>query len=414
MEADEENDGANLIAALRAISIANTRKFVSDSNDKLLFDAVVEGSLDDVKTAINKGATPKICLGGALLYYLSLNQTDDVVRIAELLVDEYGLDINSTHPDAGTPLFSSIHNAKLARFYIDRGVDLNYKKDGNTFLYSVVQVGEINLLKYMLENGDIDLSAEQDNGIMLCKAMFMDEEVTRLVLPHLNYSKEERVQLLLQHVSYSQKAIAKKIPALYLKLMLLSENGLSGITRYNVNNYLSENHECYNFLLYCLDLRDFNPFGRLTLEKDSPKEFKECIFKTVQCRIDAIGTELPATNIEMAASLNQIDSMLGFFKLFTEFLLTKDSHQYKYTSQVFFDAVVDRKNSDKLVTLLKGFGAYSKVNHAQQKVSVAKRALVSSIAPQVEKPNSNNEAGRALLRWKRDKCTSLTKTLKSW
>ena len=94
------------------------------------------------------------------LIYLLYNHWEDVSEAARLLLDA-GADINHK-PNGMTALMIARHQ-NVAKLLIDRGVDIHAESQGFNALYTASLYGNLEIVKYLVENG-LDPSAANKKG----------------------------------------------------------------------------------------------------------------------------------------------------------------------------------------------------------------------------------------------------------
>jgi len=121
-----------------------------------IFDAVVKGEIDKVKSVLAKN--PELVnLKGPWwkMTPLSWAAMKGHKNITELLIKN-GADINAKNRDGNTPLHLAVYYNKenVAKFLIPKGADVNAKADGIlTPMYYAIANGNEKLVKLLLEHG---------------------------------------------------------------------------------------------------------------------------------------------------------------------------------------------------------------------------------------------------------------------
>jgi uncharacterized protein len=157
----------------------------SEDNSKLL-KAAKKGSLEDVKTLLEKGADlhAKDQNGLTVLVYAVLSGN---VELVKHLVNR-GAGVNARDEDGSTALMvaSRLGNVDVMTLLADHGADVNVKgNDGKTALMAAAAKGHLEAVRFLLKRG-ADVHVEAANGYTA--RQFADEEdnegIVRLLESH--------------------------------------------------------------------------------------------------------------------------------------------------------------------------------------------------------------------------------------
>ena len=128
--------------------------------------------LNVIRMLMNNGADPKFLLHFSVKHLLMFDpyNSEKLIKVVNVLLDEYNIDINSTDKNGNTILMNVLKNSEdimnvhkisedkefLLEFLLDRGADPDLQnKDGMTPLSMAVFYGSDNveIVKLLLERG---------------------------------------------------------------------------------------------------------------------------------------------------------------------------------------------------------------------------------------------------------------------
>jgi len=132
-----------------------------------IFAAAQEGTVDDVKSFIDKGVdvNTKDKYGQTPLHIAVGRENIEIVKF---LVSEGKANVNVKEVDGKTPLHLAAtynDNIEVVKFLIDNGADVNAKNNGGyTPLHSAVGGKNVELVRYLVLEGKADVEARDGHG----------------------------------------------------------------------------------------------------------------------------------------------------------------------------------------------------------------------------------------------------------